>query len=156
MEKLTHTLTPFVFKDSKILILGSFPSPKSRETGFYYGHNQNRFWKVISTVFNETTPTTIQEKKSFLIKHKIALYDVVYSCEIDGAKDSTIKNVTPINLEELVKDTQIKKIYTTGKKADELYKKYLGKDNIPLPSTSPLNASYSLEKLVNKYSIIKS
>lgn len=152
---VTHeSVEPFIYRDSEILILGSFPSVKSRKDGFYYAFKTNRFFKVISSLFKENEPLTISEKKDFLKRHKIALYDVIFECDISGSSDSSIKNIVPTDIKEMIKETNIKKIYTTGKKAYELYHKNIGYDNIPLPSTSALNASYDLDELIEAYKII--
>lgn len=157
--KVIHELEPIYYKDSKILILGSIPSVKSREEGFYYAHPQNRFWKVIAKVYEENVPNTIEEKKEFLRRNKIALWDVLASCNIESSSDASIKNVKVNNIGKVIKQSNIEKIYTTGKKAYEIYqKKVFPKTKIPaiyLPSTSPANASFHYEKLVEKYEIIK-
>ena len=118
---LTHPIPPVFDKDSKVLILGSFPSVKSREEGFFYGHRQNRFWKVTARVFDEETPTTISEKKSFLLRNHIALWDVIGSCDIEGSSDSSIKNVSVNDLSEILKTADIKAIYLNGQKSYQLY-----------------------------------
>ena len=152
--KVKHELEPFFDKDSKILILGSIPSIKSRELGFYYMHPSNRFWQVLEKVFKEK----IIDKKAFLIKHHIALWDVIKECDIKSSSDSTIKNVKVNDINELLKKTKINKIYTTGSKADNLYQKYIYPKtkikNIALPSTSSANAKMKLETLVEEYKII--
>lgn len=157
-ENLTHPIEPFIKKNSKILILGTFPSPKSREFGFYYSHPQNRFWKVMSILFNTKTPVTIEEKKEFLSKHQIALWDVLESCTITGASDSSIKDPVPNNISAKLKDTEITHIFTTGLKAANLYKKYCYPNTkitaTNLPSTSPANCAMKLDTLVDKYKII--
>ena len=154
-ETIIHPFNPIYDKDSKVLVLGSIPSPKSRELGFYYGHPQNRFWKVLSKVYDEPIPNTIEEKKTFVLKHHIALWDVVHSCEIVGASDSSIRNVVSNDIENLLLKTNIKYIITTGKKADSLYQKYTYKKtnikSICLPSTSPANCAFKEES----YKIIK-
>ena len=156
-KRISHeSIPPFVNNDSRILILGSLPSVKSREDGFFYAHPQNRFFKALAGVFKEEEPKTIEERKSFLLKHQIALYDVIYECDICGSSDSTIKNVKPIDLQGiLAKNPNISRIYTTGKKAKELYDKYLLPvvkiEAIPLPSSSAANANMTLEKLVEEY-----
>jgi len=156
--KVDHELAPVYEKDSEILILGSIPSVKSRELGFYYMHPQNRFWKVLAAIKKESIPNTIEEKKIFLKKHKIALWDVLSSCQISKSSDSSIKNVKVNDIAKLLKETRIKKIYTTGKKAYEIYQKeVLPKTKIEaiyLPSTSPANATFSLEKLIREYKVI--
>lgn len=157
---ITHeSIKPFINEKSEILILGSLPSVASRKEGFYYAHKQNRFFKILSSIFNEKEPITVIERKDFLNNHHIALYDVIFSCDIYGSSDSSIENVTPINLKELLnKYPNIKRIYTTGKKAKELYDKYLFKQtntpSISLPSSSAANASMSLEQLIEEYRII--
>lgn len=159
-QRVDHkSIPPFINKDSNTLILGSLPSVASRKNGFFYAHPQNRFFKILSLVFNQEEPKTIEERKAFLIKNKIALYDVVFACDIYGSSDATIENVEPINLEEILTEyPNVKKIYTTGKKAKELYDKYLlpqtGIEAISLPSSSSANASMSLDKLVEAYKVI--
>lgn len=147
----THSIAPLWNIHSKILILGSFPSVKSREVGFFYGHPQNRFWRVIANVFEDTIPSTIQDKKEFLTRHHIALWDVIESCDIIGSSDSSIKNVIPNDIPWILKQTSIQNIYVNGNTAYQLYQKYIfpitHKEAIVLPSTSPANASYSFEKL---------
>ena len=150
-----HELPPVCSERSKVLILGSFPSPKSRETGFYYGHPQNRFWKVLAAVFGETTPTAIEEKKAFLFAHDIALWDVIASCEIVGAGDSTIRDAVPNDFSVICSAAKIKAVFTTGKTAAKLYKKFTGSDSIVLPSPSPANCAVSMSDMVKEYEIIK-
>lgn len=154
-----HNINSLYNDKSRILILGSFPSVKSREQAFFYGHPQNRFWKVLSTVLNEPFPTTIDEKKAFILNNKIALWDVIASCEIKGSSDSSIKNVVPNNINEILDNSNVAAIFTNGKLAFNLYNKYIfEKTNIkaiPLPSTSPANAAFSLEKLIEQWKIIK-
>lgn len=150
-----HPIRPVFDKTSNILILGSFPSVKSREANFFYGHPQNRFWKVLAAVYNEKLPESTDEKKIFLLKNHIAVWDVIKSCDIEGSSDSSIKNVVPNNLSELLNQAQIKNIYVNGKKAEQLYKKYIektiNKKAICLPSTSPANAAWTLEKLIDAW-----
>ncbi len=158
---MDHTsIPPFINKDANTLILGSLPSVASRKYGFFYAHPQNRFFKILAYVFNEEEPKSIEHRKEFLLKHNIALYDVIFACDIYGSSDATIENVEPINLKELLKEyPNIKKIFTTGKKAKELYDKYLlsqvGIEAISLPSSSAANASMNLEQLVEQYKVIK-
>lgn len=155
-EHITHPFEPVYTASSKILILGSLPSVKSREQNFYYGHPQNRFWRVMSCILDEPLPQTIEEKKGMLQKHGIAVWDVIYSCDIIGSSDSSIKNVTPTDIAALVRKTQIKNIYCNGKTAGKLYGKYqqqtVGLPAITLPSTSPANAAFSIERLVREWS----
>lgn len=158
-ERLEHPVSPVYNSESKILILGTFPSVKSREGKFFYHHPQNRFWKVISAVFNEEVPKTIVEKKELLLRNKIALWDVIESCEIEGSSDNSIKNVIPNDISLILGKADIQKIYANGSVAYALYKKYIyektGREIIRLPSTSPANASYSLERLIEIWSCIR-
>ena len=155
-----HTsIPPFINKDANTLILGSLPSVASRKYGFFYAHPQNRFFKILSMVFREEEPKTIEERKDFLTRNKIGLYDVIFSCDIYGSSDASIENVEPIDLKNLLRQyPNIKQVFTTGKKAKELYDRYLlpqvGVEAISLPSSSAANASMSLEKLVEAYKII--
>ena len=149
-----HTFGPVYDSESRILILGSFPSVKSREISFYYGHPQNRFWKLLSLLFNEE----IKDKKTFLLKHHIALFDVIESCDIIGSSDTSIRNVKPNDLSLIINNSKIETVYLNRSKAYELYKKYCADkydiDAIKLPSTSPANAAYSIEKLYNEWRMI--
>ena len=142
-----------------MLILGSFPSVKSREAGFFYGHPQNRFWKVTSAVFGENVPKTIEEKKSFLLRNNIALWDVIQSCDITGSSDSSIKNVVANDLTEILQTADIREIYTNGKTAHKYFLKYtepmIKRTAVCLPSTSPANAAWSIERLVTTWGCIK-
>lgn len=159
-QRVDHkSITPFINKDSNTLILGSLPSVASRKDGFFYAHPQNRFFKILSLVFKENEPKTIDERKSFLSRNHIALFDVIFACDIYGSSDATIENVEPIDLKGLLEQyPNIKRIYATGKKAKELYDKYLlpqtGIECIGLPSSSAANASMSLDKLVEAYKVI--
>ncbi len=155
---IKHPFGALYAPDSRILVLGSFPSVKSREENFFYGHPQNRFWKVTSMVFGEKLPETIPEKKAFLLRNKIALWDVIESCDITGSSDSSIKNVTVNDFSKILSSSQIEKIFVNGKTAERLYNKYaLSNTGIPcicLPSTSPANAAWSVEKLFGEWSKI--
>lgn len=150
-QTLTHTFEPVYDKNSKVLILGSFPSVKSRENQFYYGHPQNRFWKVIAQLANSPVPQSIEEKKQLLLKNNIAIWDVIASCSIQGSSDTSIKDVVVNDFSEIISSSAIERIYVNGGKAYELYHKYAEtQTNIPaikLPSTSPANAAWSLERL---------
>ena len=154
-----HPIAPIYDKHSTILILGSFPSVKSREEGFFYGHKQNRFWKVVSRVFEEEEPKTIEEKKALLLRKHIAVWDVIAGCDIEGSSDSTIKNVRPNDLSTILDNAQIKAIYVNGKTAEKYYKKYIEKTinrkAVCLPSTSPANAAWSIEKLLDTWRCIR-
>ena len=160
MEKIrvTHTFEPVWDEHSRILILGSFPSVKSREQGFYYGHPQNRFWKVLAAVAEEPVPDTIDEKKQFLLLHKIAVWDVIASCEIEGSSDSSIRHVIASDIAGLLSRTGITRVFVNGKKAAQLYEKYTlpltGMKAVCLPSTSPANAAWSLERLIAAWKVI--
>ncbi len=151
-----HTISPVYDENSRILILGSFPSVKSRETNFFYGHPQNRFWRVLSAVMNEECPDTIEEKKKFLLRNHIAVWDVIASCDIEGSADSSITNVTPNDFTRILHESEIKQIFTNGNTARKLFAKYnSGLDAIRLPSTSPANAAWSLERLIAEWKIIE-
>ena len=156
---MNHEIAPVWNKQSKILILGSFPSVKSREQEFFYGHPMNRFWKVLSLVLECELPITIEDKKNFLLKNHIAIWDVIASCRIKGSSDSSIQDVVPNDLKEILHKSNIQKIFVNGKTAEKLYNRYIyPKTNISamvLPSTSPANAAYSLDRLVSCYQIIK-
>lgn len=153
MTTQTHeAFGPLYNENSKILILGSFPSVKSREQGFYYGHPQNRFWRVVASIYNESIPQTIDEKRDLVLKHGIALYDVIDSCSIAGSSDASIRDVVPSNLTPILLSAPIEHIYTNGKTAGKLYQKYQAKtcslSMTVLPSTSPANARCSLDQLI--------
>lgn len=158
-QRIKHTFSPVYDENSNILILGSLPSVKSRENGFYYGHQNNRFWKVVASIFNCEVPKTNTQKNEFLLKNHIALWDVIESCDIIGSSDSSIKNVVPTDINMILSQCKIHKIFTNGKTAGKLYRKYsLQKTEInavELPSTSPANAAYSLERLIEEWNIIK-
>lgn len=156
MEKFVkHTIAPFYHKDSKVLILGTMPSPKSREEGFYYAHPQNRFWRIVGDLFNSATPKTVLKKQELLQKNKIALWDVLQSCEIVGASDSSIKNPVANDISFVLQTTEIQKIFTTGKKAYDLYRRYCEPQTkmeaILLPSTSPANCRMNYDTLLQQY-----
>lgn len=158
MTHVIHEIPPVYNKNSEILILGSFPSVKSREGQFFYHHKQNRFWKVLSAVVNDVLPETVDEKKEFLLRNHIAVWDVIASCDIEGSSDSSIKNVVPNDFSNILKAAPIRQIYTNGGTAYKLYHKYCEKITgikaVKLPSTSPANASYSLDRLIGKWKII--
>lgn len=159
MSRIEHPIPPVYNHDSKILILGSFPSVKSREGGFFYHHPQNRFWRVISQVFSQPMPQSIEDKRRMLLDLKLALWDVIKSCEIEGSADSSIKNVIPNDLSQILKAADIRQIVCNGGTSHRLYMKYIyqktGLVPLKLPSTSPANAACSLEKLIQAWSQIK-
>lgn len=167
IEHIIHPFAPFYDENSEILIVGSFPSVASRTDGFYYGNVHNRFWKVLAEVFEEdcrvvstgsTTAMTIPEKKAFLSRYKIALYDSICECTILGSSDSSIRDVVSADIEAIVKNSKIKKIFANGKTAQKFFEKYqkaeLCKMLKTFPSTSPANASFSLEKLVEAWKVV--
>ena len=155
---IVHPFEAFCGSDPKILILGSFPSVKSRENNFFYGHPQNRFWKVISSVGKISEPKTVDEKKAMLNKMGIALWDSIHSCEITGSSDSSIKNVTPNDIRPIVEKYGIRAVFANGKTSGMYYEKYIepvcGIKAEVLPSTSPANAAWSLPRLIDAYSVI--
>ncbi len=157
-EHLEHTLAPYYQTNSRILILGSFPSPKSRELGFYYGHPQNRFWPVLAAIAKAPVPESILEKKALLNHMEIALWDVLASCSICGASDASIGDMTPNDLPRILDAAHIARIYTTGKKAADSYKRFwgdrLGIPMMTLPSTSAANCRMSLSDLCEAYGVI--
>lgn len=158
-EHIEHGFPPVFNAESRALILGTMPSPKSRENGFYYMHPQNRFWRVISTVLGEPLPTTNGERASLLLKNKIALWDTIAQCDIIGASDSSVKNAIPNDLSTITDAADIKAIFTTGKTAYKYYCRFqqekTGIEAICLPSTSPANARFGLDALIDEYKIIK-
>jgi hypoxanthine-DNA glycosylase len=155
VQYIKHTFAPVYDKNSKILILGTIPSPKSRENGFYYSHPQNKFWKILAEIFFEKIPFTITEKKSLLLRRHIALWDVLQSCYIENADDSSIKEPIVNDISQILYKSNINVIFTTGKKSYSLYKKYcepqIRKKAIYLPSTSPANCIYSYTQIKNAY-----
>lgn len=157
-QRFSHTCYPIYDKDCKALILGTFPSVKSRETAFYYGHPQNRFWKTLAGIFHEAVPTTPEEKKEMLLRNHVALWDVIESCEITGSSDSSIRNVVPNDITLILNHCSIQNIYGNGEMSVKLYNRYLkqaaGIEITKLPSTSPANANYSLDRLIDSWSII--
>lgn len=157
-EHIVHSFEPVYDKDSEILILGTLPSVKSRENNFYYGHKQNRFWKVLATLLKEPVPETIEEKKAMLLAHRIALWDVIQSCDIKGSSDTSIKNVQPTDIGMILEKTNVTQIYANGNKAGQLYKRYqfpvTGIEATVLPSTSPANAAWSLARLCEAWKTI--
>ena len=154
-ERLSHTLKPVFDSDSRILILGSFPSVKSREQNFFYGHPQNRFWKVIAALFGQEVPATIPEKKILILSNGLALWDSIASCVITGSSDASIRDVRANDLRMILDNSPIEKICCNGRKSHEMYQKYIqkeiGREAVCLPSTSPANAQFSLEKLIDAW-----
>lgn len=158
-ESVQHPFPPLYDSRSEILILGSFPSVKSREQRFFYGHPQNRFWRVTTAVFGCEVPQTIEEKRAFLLEHHVALWDVIASCEITGSSDSSIRNVQPNDLTPILAAADIRQIYVNGGTAAKYYDKYqkpvLLREAVRLPSTSPANAAWSLARLITAWQVIR-
>lgn len=154
-QSLKHTFDPVFDEESKILILGSFPSVKSRENNFFYGHPQNRFWKVMANVLEWEVPATIEEKREMLLKNHVAVWDVIASCSIVGSSDTSIKDVVVNDFSRILENSKVERVYVNGGKAYELYHKYAEKvtgiQAVKLPSTSPANAAWSLEKLTKTW-----
>lgn len=157
-KHLDHVFGPVFDKNSEILILGSFPSVKSREISFYYGYSQNRFWSVLEAIFYEKDGITVEEKTAFLTKNKIALWDVIQSCDIIGSSDSSIKNVVANDLTVILSKCDIKQIFVNGKTAEKLYNKHIkpkiNREAVVLPSTSPANAACKIDMLIQAWKII--
>lgn len=156
---MIHNIDPVYDSNSKILILGSFPSVKSREQQFFYGHKQNRFWRVMAQVLGCSVPEDITQKRDMLLTYHVAVWDVIASCEITGSSDASIHDVRPNDLSQILSQADIRAIYANGSKAYQLYQKYIypvnGREVKLLPSTSPANAGYSLERLVEAWSVIR-
>ena len=154
-----HTFAPVYDENSEVLILGTMPSVKSREVGFYYGHPQNRFWRVLAGVFGENVPGDTQGRKDYLLAHRVALWDVVASCEIIGSSDASIKDVTVNDIKGILEKSPVSRIYANGRTAEKLYLRHVrpitGIDITVLPSTSPANAAATLQELVRVWSVIR-
>lgn len=158
LQTVVHTIPPLYDSHSRVLLLGSIPSPKSREAGFYYAHPQNRFWRVLAAVLGEPVPQSIEEKRAMCLKHHVALWDTIARCDIAGASDLSIRNAEPNDIGKLVRESEITRIFATGGKSAELYRKLIEPQlHIPitqLPSTSPANAAWSLDRLIEAYRVI--
>ena len=157
-EKIDHPFGPLYDASSRILILGSFPSVKSREQNFFYGHPQNRFWRVVSELLDEALPQTIPEKRKMLLTHRIALWDTIASCTVTGSSDASIKDVVPNDLSKILEAAEIRQIYCNGNASWSLYEKYIrpvtGRSAVKLPSTSPANAAWSVPRLKEAWKVI--
>lgn len=158
-EHLFHPIPPVWNEESRVLVLGSFPSVKSRESGFFYGHRQNRFWRVLASVFDSPVPETTEEKKRLLLEKHVALWDVIASCDISGSADSSIENAKVNDILPIIESSRISAVFANGNTAAKLYEKYVFptvkiKATV-LPSTSPANARFSLQMLIEKWSVIK-
>lgn len=158
MSSLQHPFGPLFNEKSRVLILGSFPSVKSREQNFFYGHPQNRFWKVLAAVFGQPIPQSIEEKKQLILNNSLALWDSIASCDITGSSDASIRNVRANDIGIILDSCNIERIYCNGRKSHELYCKYIepqtGREAVCLPSTSPANAQWTLERLIEAWSVI--
>lgn len=158
MEHIIHSIEPVFDAESRVLILGTMPSPKSREVQFYYGHPQNRFWRVLAAVLGEEVPQSVPEKKAMLLRHRIALWDVLAECEITGASDSSIRNPVANDLSVILGHAPVQAVFTTGATAWKLYtrlqKPHTGIEAVRLPSTSPANCAVKMEALTEAYKAI--
>lgn len=160
LQHLHHGIEPVFDERSRVLMLGTFPSPKSREAGFFYGHPQNRMWRVLTAVLGEhEVPQTADERRAFLLRNRIAMWDTIASCNIEGASDASIRDVVPNDLSHVLKAAPIEAVFTTGAKATQLYRRYqepvTGITAHRLPSTSAANASWSFEHLVEAYAAVR-
>ncbi|NLC88789.1 MAG: DNA-deoxyinosine glycosylase [Clostridiaceae bacterium] len=157
-QVISHPIAPVFDENSRILILGSFPSVKSRQIGFYYGHPQNRFWPLLARIFSEQTPQTVESQHAFLLRNRIAVWDVIATCRIEGSADSSICDVVPNDLYPILEKADIREIYVNGGTAARLFHKYQeeksGRQAIRLPSTSPANAGWSFERLLQAWQMI--
>ena len=158
-ERLAHPFPPLFDAESEVLILGSFPSVKSRETQFFYGHPQNRFWKLIAALFGEEVPAGIQEKRELILRCHLALWDTIAECEIVGSSDASIRNARPNDLTVILENAPVRLICCNGRRSYDLYQKYiqpaLGREALCLPSTSPANAAWSLDRLIEAWTVIR-
>lgn len=157
-QRIVHPIPPLFDKDCTKLILGSFPSVKSREAQFFYGHPQNRFWKLLAELFSEEVPQTVEEKSALVLRHHIAMWDTIHSCTITGSSDSSIKDVVPNDLSVIIDNSRVTQIFANGTASYKLYQKYIypvtGIQAVKLPSTSPANAAFSLERLKQSWFVI--
>ncbi len=157
-QKIVHPIPPLYDENSEILILGSFPSVKSREAQFFYGHPQNRFWKLLALLFECDVPQTTEEKRALALSHGIALWDTIHSCTVKGSSDSSIRDVVPNDISRIIAESRVDKIFANGATSYNLYTKYIfpntGIGAVKLPSTSPANAAFSLDRLAESWRII--
>ncbi len=161
MKEYTHIVHPFgplYDERSEVLILGSLPSVKSREQNFFYGHPQNRFWPLLAALFGERPPKTVEEKRALALRHRVALWDVIYSCDIVGSSDSSIRSVVPTEFRPILEGSNVKRIFCNGRTSGLYYKKYQEKTlqigAEVLPSTSPANAAWTMERLMDAWRVI--
>ena len=157
-QTIIHPIPPMYDEDCRILILGSFPSVKSREAMFFYGHPQNRFWRLLALLFDEPVPQTIEEKRTLALGHHVAMWDTIHSCTITGSSDSSIRDVVPNDLSVILENSKVAHIFCNGATSYKLYMKYIypttGIEAVKLPSTSPANAAFGIERLANSWQII--
>ncbi len=157
-ERIVHPFGPLFNEHSRILILGSFPSVKSREQNFFYGHPQNRFWKVIAALYHREPPATIAEKRELILSHGLALWDTIASCVITGSSDASIRDVQANDLSVILDHSPIRIVCCNGKTSWQQYEKLIrprtGREALCLPSTSPANAQWTLPKLIEAWSVI--
>lgn len=157
-ERILHPFPPLFDSESRTLILGSFPSVKSREAMFFYGHPQNRFWRLTALLCHEDTPQTIEEKSSLILRHHLALWDSIQSCTITGSSDSSVRDVVPNDLRVIFDNSKTERVFCNGALSHKMYMKYIypqtGVAAVKLPSTSPANAAYSLERLAESWQVI--
>ena len=158
-QRIVHPIPPLFDQNSKKLILGSFPSIKSREAMFFYGHPQNRFWRLIAMIYGEDAPLSTEEKSKLILKHNLALWDSIKTCTITGSADSSVKDVVPNDLSVILNGSRVTEIYCNGALSYKMYMKYIfpttQTEAVKLPSTSPANAAYSIERLYESWKIIK-
>jgi len=157
--RVEHPFDPLFSRESQVLILGSFPSIRSRQQQFFYGHPQNRFWKVIAALFEEPVPVTLQQKKELILRNRLALWDSIASCEITGSSDASIRNVQANDLRVILDQCPVRQIFCNGQKSQEMFDRHIrpviGREAICLPSTSPANAQWNLERLVQAWSVVR-
>ena len=157
-QTIIHPIPPLYDENCKILILGSFPSVKSREAMFFYGHPQNRFWKLIAALFEEPVPQSVDEKRGLALKHHIAMWDTIHACTITGSSDSSIRDVVPNDLSVILDNSRVERIFCNGATSYNLYMKYIYPTTrikaIKLPSTSPANAAFTMERLMDAWQVI--
>ena len=156
--RIDHPIPPLYDGDSRILILGSFPSAASRNVRFFYGHPQNRFWRVLAALYGESVPESIGKKRAFLLGRGIALWDVIASCEIRGSADASVRNALPNDLSPILRESRIRRIFANGRLSYDLYARYQEKEtgirSVYLPSTSPANAAFGMDRLIDAWKVI--
>ena len=152
MSYVEHPFPPVAGPDSRVLILGSFPSVRSREEGFFYGPPRNRFWPLMAALYGEETPQTIPERRALILRHGLALWDVIASCRIEGSSDASVRDAAPVDIRRVLDTADIRQVVCNGALAGKLYARYLqqavGLEAIIAPSTSPANAAWSLARLI--------